>query len=126
MLELSGEGGEIMSILSADGRIAAKLQEYFVTEFVPNRVKKKIRNRIIAADSPKIRAYQQRDAQELRETKILPDGKLPLNNSELNIFGDHVLTMSFEERNGYASIIADKSTADVWRGVFDALWTQAA
>lgn len=126
MLELCGEDGQILSILSADERIAAKLQKYFVTEFVPSRVKKRIHNRIIAADSSKIRNYQERDAKELRETRILPDGKLPLNNSELNIFGDHVLTMSFEEKNGYASIIADKSTADVWRGVFEALWTQAA
>lgn len=126
MLELSDEGGEIMSILSADERIAAKLQDYFVTEFVPSRVKKRIHNRIIAAESPKTRAYQQRDAQDLRETKILPDGKLPLNNSELNIFGDYVLTMSFEETSGYASIISDKSTADVWKAVFEALWTQAA
>lgn len=126
MLELSDEGGEILSILSADDRIAGKLQDYFVTEFVPSRVKKKIRNKIIAGESPKTRAYQQRDAQELRETKILPNGKLPLNNSELNIFGDYVLTMSFEEKSGYASIISDKSTADVWRGIFEALWTQVA
>jgi sugar-specific transcriptional regulator TrmB len=126
MLELCGDDGEILSILSADERIAAKLQEYFVTEFVPSRVRKRIRNKIIAVDSPKIRAYQERDTKELRETKILPDGKLPLNNSEMNIFGEYVLTMSFEETNGYASIIADKSTADVWKGVFEALWTQAA
>jgi predicted transcriptional regulator len=124
MLELCGEGGQIMSILSADERIAAKLQDYFVKEFVPNRVQKRICNRIIAAESPKTRAYQERDVQELRETRILPDGKLPLNNTELNIFNNHVLTMSFDEKNGYASIIADKSTADVWRSVFEALWTQ--
>ena len=126
MLEFCGEGGEILSILSADERIAAKLQDYFVTEFVPNRMKKRIHNRIIAADSPKARAYQERDAKELRETKILADGKLPLNNSELNIFGEYVLTMSFEEKNGFASIIHDRSTSDVWKGVFEALWTQAA
>lgn len=125
MLELCGEGGEILSFLSADDRIAKKLQHYFVSEFVPNRVKKNIRNRIIAADCPKTRAYHERDVQELRETRILPDGKLPLNNSELNIFGDNVLTMSFDEKSGFASIIADKSTADVWKGVFEALWTQA-
>lgn len=126
MLDLCGDGGEILSILSADERIAAKLQDYFVTEFVPNRVKRRICNKIIAADSPKTRAYQERDTQELRETKILPDGKLPLNNSELNIFGDYMLTMSFDAKNGYASIIADKSTADVWRGIFHALWAQVS
>lgn len=124
MLECCSEGSEILSILSADQRIAVPLQNYFVEEFVPNRVKKKIRNRIIAAESPKSRAYQEREQSELRETKILPEGQLPLNNSELNVFGDFVLTMSFDETNAFASIISDKSTADVWRGVFEALWTR--
>lgn len=122
MLDLCEDGDEILSILSVDQKVAKPLQEYFVKEFVPSRVQKNIRNRIIAAESPKARAYEERGNEELRETRILPEGKLPLNNSEMNVFGNYVLTMSFDEANGYASILADKSTADVWRGVFEALW----
>lgn len=124
MLELCGEDGEIRSILSADERVAEHLQEYFVSEFVPTRVNKGIRNKVIAADSPKSRAYQSRDEEELRETKILSKDELTLNNSELNIFGEYVLTMSFNEENGYASIIYDKSTADVWGDIFEAMWNR--
>jgi guanidinoacetate N-methyltransferase len=120
----SFEGEEIVAIFSVVEEVAKDLQDFFVHEYVPERVKRGIKMRNIALDSPKSLAYQARDTEELRQTLLVSPEFFPVINTEINIFNDMVHFMSFDSKSAFAAIIQDKNLSAILKAIFNLLWKQ--
>lgn len=134
MLEACSQGDQILSVFRAAFGVRFPLQQRIDAKHIPHRVKKGIRLRQIAFEGPMSREYQQRDRDELRETKIVPHQLLEKFlrviphishkpcNTEITLFGDSVHWMSFDEHNASAAIISDTYLVSTIRFSLEALW----
>lgn len=114
---------EVYSIFSVVEEIGVDLQQFFVNEYVPKRVRHNIFMKNICLDSPKGRAYKKRDSEELRETRFLSPDFFPTLNAEINIYGDFIHYMSFDETNAFAMIVRDEKLTEMLKSVFKLLWS---
>lgn len=65
-----------------------------------------------------------RDAQELRQTRLLEPGDFT-EPVEVNIYGNNVSAVSFVENELIGVIIDSKVLANVHRQIFELLWRDA-
>ena len=95
-------------------------EEFFIEDYVPRRVKKKIPVRAILSDSEIIRNWIQNDQQHLRKTKLISQDTYPIS-IELNIYGNNkVGVVSHEEQFGL--IIESQKIHDSLKSIFELVW----
>jgi len=96
-------GEELLSIVGAN--YANEIMPYHVIEhYSAMRLKKRIPHRIIGTDNDFIKEFKEKDKDELRETRILPEGN-ELIGSDIRIFGNKVALLSFKD--GFIGTIID-------------------
>ena len=115
---------EICAFFSVVEDIGKDLQDFFVKEYVTERVKKGIRMKNIAMESPKALSYQKNDDKELRQTKLISKEFFPAINTEINLFDDYMHCMSFDEKGAFALIIQDDKLVAILKAIFVLLWTK--
>jgi len=119
------DDGEIVAFFSVVEEIGKDLQDFFVEEYVKERVKKNIKIKNIALESPKALTYKQNDSKELRQTKLISNKFFPAINTEINLYGDFMHCMSFDEKGAFALIIEDHQLVAIIRAIFGLLWQKA-
>lgn len=86
----------------------------------PERAKRNIHLRTISKDSENARSFSQNDQKLLRQTKFIKtDTSL---KTEINIYGNKVLMISFREDRPFATIIEDKDIVETLRAAWSELW----
>jgi sugar-specific transcriptional regulator TrmB len=88
-------------------------------DFIQTRVKRGIRAKVLAADTPQARLLKRYDTEELRTTKIVADLK-PFQH-ELYIYGDKVAVLGFDKAI-FGFIVKASEFADLQRYMFDSIW----
>lgn len=81
--------------------------------------------RLIAPETPAAVALKRRDQKELRVTRLLPIGKFPFSDSEINIFGDYYAYFSHGEAGMNGSLMRDRCLAATEKAIFEFIWEQA-
>lgn len=84
--------------------IPHELNEFIFKEYIPERVKKKIKIKVIAPDHPSSRKVFEKNKEQLREMAFFPK-TLPLK-IEINIYANKVAFMAYANEE-YAGIIID-------------------
>jgi hypothetical protein len=88
--------------------------------YIKERVKKKIRIKIIASPSPMAENWQKNAVLELREIRI--NDKLPFNfDADTEIYGNKVALISYRE-NFMGVIIESKEISQMQRSAFELMW----
>jgi sugar-specific transcriptional regulator TrmB len=105
---------------------ATLIHQLFGDEWVENylerRKKRRIFQRAIVEDSPLARAHQKNDENENRETILIPQDQFPFAN-EINIFGNKISIVSFEDQIGV--VIESQNVAKTQRSIFELSWRGA-
>ncbi len=86
----------------------------------PERAKRGISLRTISKDSPEARAFSKDDIKLLRQTKFIKTDK-PFK-TEINLYGNKALMISFREDRPFATIIEDKDIVETLRTTWNELW----
>jgi HTH-type transcriptional regulator, sugar sensing transcriptional regulator len=88
--------------------------------YLPQRIEKKIWQRVIAPDNPEIRAFTAEDQKHLRRTKYIPKDKIPFE-VEINLYGEQkIAIMSFEEK--LSLIIESNKIYNTLKNIFEIMW----
>ncbi len=111
-----------MGFFSVIEDVGKELQEFFVQEYVPSRVRQGIFIKNIALESPKAIAYQRNDKDELRQTKLISKDFFPVINTEINLYDDCLHCMSFNSKTAFALIIQDQAIVSILHAIFNLLW----
>lgn len=88
--------------------------------YIQERTDKKILLKLIAPDSEIMRAWQIKDQEQLRITKLVPEEKFPLKVN-IDIYNNKVALTSPNEMIGL--IIESKDIADSLKIVFNLIWS---
>lgn len=92
--------------------------------YISTRVNKGMKVKSIQADTSQGKEYQQRDQDELRETRLIPPQKCP-KQGELNIIGDHIILYTSEEKEALGVKIVNKKIAQIMKSLFQLAWEKA-
>jgi sugar-specific transcriptional regulator TrmB len=122
-LEVLAEKKEILAYLVINKTIDKKMEDFW-EKYYKQRIADTIHVRAITPDTKEGIEYKKRDAEELRETKLVPKDKFPLA-IEKNIVGNKVAFFSTREGQLIATIIENKEIADTERAIFELAWKQA-
>lgn len=95
-------------------------ENFFLEEYIPKRLKKKIWVRAILPDSKLIREWIKNDQEHLRKSKLISAEKYPIS-IELNVYGKNkVGIVSYEEE--FAIIIESQKIHSSLKSIFEAMW----
>lgn len=95
----------------------------FATRYVAARVKRGLKVRCLAPDTPATRAWVKKDKEQLRETLLLPADKFPFSN-EFDIYCNKVAIISVQDEL-LAVIIESESIAKTQKMIFTLAWEAA-
>jgi sugar-specific transcriptional regulator TrmB len=119
VLEQTSEGGEFLSLGEGEDFNDMVDRDYLLM-WIRRRVKKNINIRVlIKNDNEFFKSQIQKDAQDLRQTKVLPKGFMD-ENGLMNIFGEKLViwdTLLLE-----AVVIDNRNMANLFRSMFDGIW----
>lgn len=101
-----------MWVLSAD----------FITDYVKERIKRKIPIRGIVPATAQSREYIKLNPKEMRELCLVPKDRFPFTN-EINIYNNKVAIFSFREKVGV--IIESEDIAHTQKAIFELAWQGA-
>lgn len=122
-LEVLSEKQEILAYVYADEEID-KAMDKFWSRYYAIRKRDKIYVRSITPNNKAGIEYKKRDAEELRQTRLVPLEKFPIN-IEKNIVGNKVVFFSRREGTLMATIVENKMIADTERAIFELAWKEA-
>ena len=88
-------------------------------EFIKRRQELNKRARIIGQLSPEIKQLKERDAEELRETRILPSDMFS-SEVEIGVYGNKLFVINYKKLFGF--IVEDNDFADTFRKIFNIVW----
>ena len=102
----------------------SELDEALVA-FVKKRIRKNIKTRVIALDTPEAQKLKSADQSNLRETRLAIKTELPFDfpGGEIFIYGNEIYSVSLENGNFFALIIENKSIAYLLKALFESAWT---
>ncbi len=91
--------------------------------YVQERIKKKIKKKIIMIDSPEARKYLEKNKNnKLTEIKIAPRGEIKNFYAVNQIYNQKVAYITFKNKSLTSSIISDPDIYKLNRFLFEALW----
>ena len=88
--------------------------------YIKERVRRKIRIRIIASNSPTARAWKNSAVQELREIKIIDNPEFNFDG-DMEIYANKVALISYRE-NFMGVIIESKEINQMQIAAFELMW----
>lgn len=89
-------------------------------EFVVERMRRRIRIRVICPDTVESRELQARDAKSLRETRIIKQKNIPFTN-EIYIYADKIAMLEFvDEVQGF--IVKSRAFSEAQKWLFEEIW----
>jgi HTH-type transcriptional regulator, sugar sensing transcriptional regulator len=89
-------------------------------EYIENRIKKKIRIRVIAINSEVAQKWKKNAIKELREIKIVNDAGFKFDG-DMEIYGNKVALISYRE-NFMSVVIESKEISQMQRMAFELMW----
>ena len=92
--------------------------------YTQKRVEKGMRVRSIQPDTPEAIEYKSRDAEELRETRLVPKEEFP-GDSEINIIGDMIAMFTVKGKVPMGMKLYNKELAAAFRSLFELAWERA-
>ena len=119
---LQSTGSEMLAIGNAEA--VERSIEGFQSWYIKRRAESGISMRAIIPATPQGLKVAARDAQELRETRLLEPNDFT-EPVEVNIYGNKVTAVSFVENELIGVIIDSKVLANVHRQMFELLWRSA-
>lgn len=119
-LDHTSSGDTILEVISLQAFFNL-VPEKLVRDYVPQRIKKNIRIRLISSPSETAQSLLKTQQKELREMKIIPNVDFSFKAGQL-IYGDKVGYISFRE-NFIGVIIESREINQLQRASFDALWS---
>jgi len=119
---LQPSGSEILAIGNAEA--VEQSIEDFQNWYIMRRAESGIRLRAIIPSTPEGLRVAARNAEELRETRLLDPSDFT-EPVELNIYGNKVSAVSFVEKELIGVIIESQVLANVHRQLFELLWRSA-
>jgi sugar-specific transcriptional regulator TrmB len=119
---LQPAGSEMLAIGNAEA--VERSIEGFQSWYIKRRAESGISMRAIIPATPEGLKVAARDAQELRETRLLEPSDFT-EPVEVNIYGNKVSAVSFVENELIGVIIESKVLANVHRQMFELLWRSA-
>lgn len=122
-LEILSAKKEILAFVAINEDIDKQLGTFW-KKYFRTRKKNNIFAKVISPNKKGAKEYQQRDKDELRETRIVPVEKFPIN-IEKDIVGNKVAFFSSQENKLIVTIIENKPIADTERAMFELAWEQA-
>jgi sugar-specific transcriptional regulator TrmB len=115
------ELGQPIDSIEDKGEMAQFIPDYF-PEFIAERVKKKIFNRVVAPSTNQINITSDK---ELRETRTIPVTDFPFS-MDIKICGDTVLFATLKKESAIAIRIDEPLISDNLRLLFKFFWNHAA
>ena len=92
--------------------------------YVPQRIKAGIKAHVIASDTKVSRIFQNKDKENFRETRLIPEDKYPFS-IEVDIYSNKVAFISFKKRELIGVIIESSEIAKTMKSIFDLSWWAA-
>lgn len=121
---LKYEPRELLSYISITHSYQAGVLD-LLEDFVQKRAENGISVRIIARKSPMSMYLKMRDSMELRKTRIVSGKQFPTVNSEVNLFGDCMHSMSLDPQGIFAFIVEDKHMVNIQKAAFELAWRES-
>ncbi|MDP3934952.1 MAG: helix-turn-helix domain-containing protein [Candidatus Giovannonibacteria bacterium] len=118
-LESCKEGDIIFSYTGLSDFSKLVPQEY-ADYYIQERVRRKIRIRIIASNSPAARSWKNTAVQDLREIRIVKDSPFQFN-ADMEIYANKIAIISYRE-NFMGVIIESKEINQMQRAAFELMW----
>lgn len=115
------EGSEVLFI-AVWGETFDVLPKSFLNKYILQRKQKNIKVRCIVPHDKDAVTGKKNDANELRETLIVPKKDLPIK-TKLNIYGDKIALLSFGDEK-ISLIIESQQIANMMRSIFNLLWSK--
>ncbi|MFA5966999.1 MAG: helix-turn-helix domain-containing protein [Patescibacteria group bacterium] len=113
------DGAEILFIGTWAGTFDV-VPQTFVNQYIIQRKKKHIKVRSIVPYDKDAVEGKKKDAEELRETIIVPESKLPIK-TKINIYGNKIAILSFGDEK-ISLIIESQQISDTLKAIFNLLW----
>ncbi|MDO8729140.1 MAG: helix-turn-helix domain-containing protein [bacterium] len=113
------EGELILSFTGLSDFLKLMPQEYN-DYYIKERIRRKIRIRIITSDSPMARAWKNLATQELREIQIVDNLEFSFDG-DMEIYANKVALISYRE-NFMGVIIESKEISQMQRSAFELMW----
>jgi len=98
------------------------LTEAYFKNYFQKRVKRNIKVRLIAPDTEQSRAVCAHDAEEMRQTLLVPKDKFYFS-VETNIYNNKIMIASWRER--FAVLLESEEIADAQKKTFELAWEGA-
>ncbi len=112
---------DILAFLSINKFDPVLLKELY-KEYVPERIRRGIKALVVAPGEPQSKEYHERDAKELRQTKLIDPQKYPFS-IEIDIYGNNkVAFMSYTTKEMFGVIIESKEVYNTMKFVFQLVW----
>jgi sugar-specific transcriptional regulator TrmB len=121
-MQILEEKQTILAYLVVNKKIDQIMDKYW-ERYYKKRLAENIHVRAITPDTPEGIKYQQRDHEELRVTRIVPQDKFPFT-IEKNICGNKVAFFSIKNQVLVATVIENQEIADSERAIFELAWEQ--
>lgn len=118
-----GPGGTILGYTGIAG-ISHYLPAHLLDKLINDRVKKKIRIKLIMPESEEAKKMQSEATQYLREVKIVSCGQYDFSG-DVEIFGNKVAIIAYRE-DFMGIIIESKDIANMQRMAFELMWKGAS
>lgn len=94
-------------------------QQKLLKEYIKKRIALDIRARVIGEMSPEIINMKARDANEMRETRVLPKNIFS-SDVEIGIYGNRIYVIDFKDEFGF--IVEDSNISSVLKKFFEIIW----
>ena len=93
--------------------------------FVKKRIKKNVKTRVIAFDTPEGEKLKADDNKNLRRTKLVNKKNLQFDfpGGEMFIYEDEVCSISIENGSFFAFIVQNKNIAYMFKAFFESTWS---
>jgi len=123
-LEILSEKKEISAYVRINKEIDKQLLNFW-PKYYAIRKKNNIFAQVICAATKEAKEYQKNDKKQLRETRLVPLEKFPIN-IEKDIVGNKVAFFSMtEDKKLIVTLIENKAIADTERAIFELAWKEA-
>ncbi len=120
------EGDEVLTYVKVfESDDASKEVQDILNGFIEQRIKKKVRSRLITPAVPAGRHLREQDSRSFRETRLVPVDAFPLSAAEIFVYKDKVYSMAFERNSLFATIVQNQSLATMHKAIFELTWERA-
>lgn len=116
----SCNGGDVILSYTGLSDFSKLVPPEYADYYIQERIKRRIRIRIIASDSPFAQSWENAAIRELREIRIVKDLSFQFN-ADMEIYANKIAIISYRE-NFMGVIIESKEINQMQRAAFELMW----